>query len=141
VASISPEASTVDIDYERDLTFRKRGLTYLKMWGLLRIRDTRRPMWQRAVVLLAIFALTVSVATRVFHCIEVAHVSVHTDPSQGMRQHLAADAFVLVAPNARFAVMLLPVMAPHAPPVEPQIRTVEFDESLYNRPPPSLSLL
>lgn len=103
--------------------------------------QTRRLSFRRVVILLAIIALTMSVATRVFHDLDVARVNVHSDPSQGMRQHLAADAFTLVAPNARFAIMLLPVAAPHAPPAEPLVRTVDLEESLYNRPPPCISLL
>ncbi len=110
------------------------------MWRTTQF-GSRGSRWRRLVVLLAILALSASLATRVFHEFDVAHASVHSDPSQGMRQHLAADAYVLVAPNARFAIMLLPVAAPHAPPAQPEIRTVEFEESLYNRPPPCISLL
>jgi hypothetical protein len=93
------------------------------------------------VVLLAILAISVSVATRTFHGALLDHASVQTDQSHAMRQHLAADAFVLTNPVSNLSTMLLAVVAPHAPPADPQVRTVELAESLYNRPPPSISLL
>ena len=93
------------------------------------------------MVLLAILAISVSVATRTFHGTLFDHAQVQTDQSHAMRQHLAADAFVLTNPVSNLSTMLLPVAAPHAPPTDPQVRTVELTESLYNRPPPSISLL
>ncbi len=93
------------------------------------------------VVLLAIFAITASIATRTFHGFYFDHPSVQTDSSHAMRQHLAADAVVLTNPISNLGTLLLCVSAPHAPPVEVQAHTVEFTESLYNRPPPSISLL
>jgi zona occludens toxin (predicted ATPase) len=95
---------------------------------------------RKLVVLLAIFAICVSVATRTFHGIYLDQPSVQADPSHALRQHLAADAFVLTNPVLNLGAMLLPVAAPHAPPVEAQVRTFDLTESLYNRPPPSISL-
>ncbi len=96
---------------------------------------------RRVVVLLAIFAISFSVATRTFHSIDFDHPSVQSDPSHAMRQHLAADAVVLTNPVSDLGTLLLSVVVPHAPPVEVQAHAVEFTESLYNRPPPSISLL
>jgi hypothetical protein len=93
------------------------------------------------VVLLTIFAISVSVATRTFHGFDLDHPSVESNPAHAMRQHLAADAVVLTKPVSNLGAMLLPVAAPHAPPVEVQIPTVELAQSLYNRPPPSISHL
>jgi hypothetical protein len=93
------------------------------------------------VVLLAILAISVSVATRTFHGFDLYYASVQSAQSHAMRQHLAADAVVLAAPVSTLSAMLLPVAAPHAPPTDPQVRTVELTESLYHRPPPSISLL
>ncbi|SRR5208337_4343592 len=107
----------------------------------LRNGEEGRFSGRRVVVLLAIFAISLSVATRTFHSIDFDHPSVQSDPSHAMRQHLAADAFVLTNPVSNLGAMLLPVAAPHAPPADPQVRSVELTESLYNRPPPSISLL
>jgi len=96
---------------------------------------------RRFVALLAIFAISFSIATRTFHSIDLDHPSVQADPSHAMRQHLAADAVVLTNPVSDLGSLLLSVVAPHAPPVEVQAHAVDFTESLYNRPPPSISLL
>jgi len=93
------------------------------------------------VVLLAILAISASVATRTFHAFDLYHPSVQTDPSRAMRQHLDADAVALAGPISDLGTMLLPVAAPHAPPAEVPVHTIIFTESLYNRPPPSISLL
>jgi hypothetical protein len=97
--------------------------------------------WRTLVVLLAIFAISASVATRTFHGFYCNQPNAHSVQSDAKRQHLDADAFQLKDPICQIATMLLPVPAPHAPPEEPQIRTVDLAESLYNRPPPSISLL
>jgi hypothetical protein len=99
-----------------------------------------RISWQRIIVSLAILALTVSVATRTFHGFYPEDPSAQSSPTHTMRQHLAADAVEVTNPVLHFASLLLPVAAPHAPPSEPKICSVEFSKSLYNRPPPSVSL-
>jgi len=103
--------------------------------------ENNRASGRRVVVFLAILAISVSVATRTFHGFYVDHPVVQADPSHPMRQHLAADAFVLTNPVSNLSSLLLPVVAPHAPPVEAQMYGVQLTESLYNRPPPSISLL
>jgi hypothetical protein len=113
------------------------------MWGranLLR-GEKKRFSVRHVVVLLAILAICVSVTTRMFHSFDFDHPSAHADPSHAMRQHLDADAFVVTRPVSIVGTMLLPVAAPHAPPVDVQVPTFELTESLYNRPPPSISLL
>ena len=127
------------------LTFCRGGLVYAKeMMGksnLLR-GESGRFSGRNVVVLLAILAISVSVATRTFHGFDLYHASVQSAQSHAMRQHLAADAVVLTAPVSTLSTMLLPVAAPHAPPTDPQVRTVvELTDSLYHRPPPSISLL
>ena len=113
------------------------------MWrksNLLR-GEKSRLSFRHVVVLLAIFAISVSVATRTFHGFCLDHPSVHADPSHALRQHLAADAFVLTNPTLTPGTMLPPVAGPLAPPVEVRVHTAELTESLDNRPPPSISLL
>jgi hypothetical protein len=91
--------------------------------------------------MLAILAICVSVSTRMFHSFDFDHSSAHADPSHVMRQHLDADAFVVTRPVSHVGTVLLPVAEPHAPPADVQIPAFELSESLYNRPPPSISLL
>ena len=112
------------------------------MWrGYHRRRgETSRFSGRPVVVLLAILAISASVATRSFHGFYLDHPSVHAHPSHAMRQHLAADAFV--PPNATLTpVANLPVATPNPLPVDVRVHTVELAESLYNRPPPSIPLL
>ena len=113
------------------------------MWRLVHLRANKgcRISWRHVIVSLAILALTVSVATRTFHGSYPEQASAQASAPQAMRQHLATDAIELTNPVSQFAVLPLPVAAPHAPPAEPDPRSVEFSESLYDRPPPSTSLL
>ena len=115
-----------------------------KMRGSDQFRDTRSAWcsWRRFVVLLAIFAISLSVATRTFRGPDLGHASFQSAPSHAFRQHLAADAIEVTKPVSQIVGMLLPVASPHGPPAEPDNRLIEFfSESLYNRPPPSVSLL
>jgi len=100
-----------------------------------------RLSWRRVVVLLAIFALSASVATRTFHGFSHNQPTAHSDQENAKRQHLDADALQPSEPILDIVDLLLPVAAPHAPPTEPQLRTVDLIEALYNRPPPAISLL
>ena len=97
--------------------------------------------WHIGIVLLIVLALCTSVSTRTFQCTATSHSSAQSYPSHAMRQHMATDAAVFEKPVSGVADALLPVAAPHAPPAELEIRSVEFLESLYNRPPPSFFLL
>jgi hypothetical protein len=125
------------------LTFHRDGLIYSKiMWVKSDLRGEKsRFSCRHVVVLLAILAISLSVATRTFHGFSFDHPSVQSNASQAMRQHLAADAVVLTNPVSDLGAMLLPMAAPHAPPDEVPVHTLVFTESLYNRPPPSISLL
>lgn len=94
--------------------------------------------WRHLVILLVVLAISTSLATRTFH-LSFIHPTVVSHATHAKHQHLNADAIELARPVP--SIMLLPLAAPHAPPVEPQFRTVELTESVYNRPPPSQSLL
>jgi hypothetical protein len=113
------------------------------MWQWFRSRGERswRFPARHVLVSLAILALSLSVTTRVFHGFGLALPSAQAYAASATRQHLAADAVELTSPFLPFAEMLLPVAAPHAPPAESTVYTVEFSEVLYNRPPPFSSLL
>lgn len=98
-------------------------------------------MWLHFIVPLAILALSLSLATRVVHDVDFAHISVKAHPSHAERQRLAIDAIEMARPIPALLEMVPPIAVPHAPPVEPVLYSAEVTESLYNRPPPSLSLL
>jgi hypothetical protein len=90
------------------------------------------------VVALAVLSLTVSLATRTFHDMTASHrVSVRADSQQAMRQHLNKDAAHWPAPVFDFAVLDTPTFYPRVAPAGPPIPSLHFDESLYNRPPPT----
>ncbi len=107
------------------------------MFGLCHSRGIERFPRRRVVVSLAILALTVSLSTRTFHAFAPEDPSVQSHQSHAMRQYLAADAIEIAPPILRFADLLLPVVAAPVPPAEPDVRSIEFSESLYNRPPPA----
>ena len=95
-----------------------------------------RNYWLTA--LLAIFALTASVATRT-SVLTLPHSSVALDsqPSSAVRQHLDSDAMQWVPPVAPVAVAEVVSFYPRISPAGPPIPNLLFDESLYNRPPPA----
>lgn len=84
-----------------------------------------------------ILALTVSLATRVFHTTLSSGVSVQSHSRQAKRQHMDKDAASWVPPISYDAgygpVSFYPRIAPAGPPLP----SLQFDERLYNRPPPS----
>ncbi len=104
----------------------------------LRNVTRQRPGYLWLPVLLAVFALAVSVATRT-SVLSVSHdVSMSGDLGGSMRQHMDSDSVDWVPPVATvvFAVLLVsfyPRFAPAGPPLPNTL----FDESLSNRPPPS----
>ncbi len=97
--------------------------------------------WQVGVVALIVLALFAAVSTRFFHESSVSQATVQSQSSKAMRQHMAIDAAVFERPTAGMIEMLLPVGASPAPPVLPRPRSAELLDSLYNRPPPSVSVL
>lgn len=97
--------------------------------------------WQVGVVVLIMLALFVTVSTRFFQDAPVSQATVQSLSSKAMRQHMAIDAAVFERPTSGITDVLLPVAASTAPPVLPRPRSAELLDSLYNRPPPSLSLL
>jgi hypothetical protein len=100
-----------------------------------------RISWRSLVVLVAIFAISASIATRTFHSVSYMNPTAPADREGAKRQQLDDDAVEIKDPVLQTAAVLLPVGAPHPPPVEPQIQTVDFVEPLYDRPPPSIPLL
>src|SRR5580704_818385 len=106
---------------------------------LLRHRWTGARVWRSLWIVVAIGALTASLATRYIVDLSQAHAvkSVERRSQDLKRQHLDRDAAQWVAPVASFHS--LPPAAICLPPSQTglPLPNHHFDESLYNRPPPS----
>lgn len=91
----------------------------------------------RTIACLLILVLGTSLATRVFHITLSSGVSVQSHSPQAKRQHMDKDAANWVPPISHDAgyspVSFYPRIAPAGPPLP----SLQFDERLYNRPPPS----
>jgi hypothetical protein len=101
--------------------------------------------WRRAscafVVLLAVFALTVSVATR--YCARqgsspyaVKTLHKHSSPEQA-RQRLTKNAVNWMPQVVQARILQAPSSYPRIAPAGPPMPNVLLETSLYNRPPPS----
>lgn len=93
--------------------------------------------WRVLLIILAICGLTVSLATRTFRLKTPHGISVTSGEAQAKRQHMDRDAARWVPPVPIFAILQVPTFYPYAAPAGPPLASVLFDESLYNRPPPS----
>ena len=89
------------------------------------------------IIALAVCGLTVSLATRTFRLKIPNGVSVVSGDAQAMRQHMVRDAAQWVPPVPTFTTLQVPTFYPYVAPAGPPLASVLFDESLYNRPPPS----
>jgi len=112
----------------------------LKM-QILRNRRVSEGAWRSLVILVAIFSLTFSLATR--FCVQPSPQihslkSLDRQSTEPKRQHLNKDASGWIAPTPQFAFLEPAVLQPHFSPVEPALTSHLSDESLYNRPPPSI---
>ena len=99
--------------------------------------------WSRMVILLAVCALTASLATRFYVPPDpAAHTfkSVEGHSPQPKRQHLDRDASGWVAPGTDFAFMALTAVYAVPTLAETDLPEQPFSDSLHNRPPPSTDL-
>jgi hypothetical protein len=103
----------------------------------LRLPNHRHPRWLVLVIVLAIFGLTVSLATRTFRLTLPHGVTAHSADSHATRQHMNRDAAPWAHPAPVLSTLQVPVFYPRVAPAGPPIPSVLFDESLSNRPPPS----
>ncbi|MFZ0276441.1 MAG: hypothetical protein WA254_05635 [Candidatus Sulfotelmatobacter sp.] len=111
------------------------------MSPLRHFEDQRRKIWCAVVVLAAVCSLTVSVATRYSSSWDVSvptvkTVQAHTTPEA--RQRLDKDAANWVPPLVCFDALRSPSSYRQTAPAEPHTQNVLLEESLFNRPPPSL---
>lgn len=100
-------------------------------------RDRQRPGWCFLVVVLAIFALSASLATRTSVPTEFHGTTALSASAQATRQHLDGDAIQWVVPTPVLTALEAPSFYPRFSPAGPPLPNLLFDESLYNRPPPS----
>jgi hypothetical protein len=115
------------------------------MLQLRHFEDQRCKKWCAAVVLVAAWSLTVSLATRYStpwdaSAPTVKVVQTHTSP-EAKRQRLAKDAFDWAPPVVCFSILLAPSSYPRVSPAGPPMPSLLFEESLYDRPPPSSEIL
>lgn len=100
--------------------------------------------WCAVVVLVAVCALTVSVATR--YCslgsslASTASVQKQSPPEPG-RQRLLKSAPAWQPPVVSSALLWAPTFYARVVPARPTAPSVVFEEWLYNRPPPSSDTL
>jgi len=110
------------------------------MLHLTNPENPRRGRWSALVVLLAVCALTVSVATRYssgevpVYTVRTAHKHSSPEPS---RQHLTQSTTNWIPQVVRSVVLEAPTSYPRIAPAGPPIPSLLLEESLYNRPPPS----
>lgn len=90
------------------------------------------------IVALAICGLTISVATRTFRLRASDATVVKSSSPQPVRQHMDRDASKWAPPVSVATVLQTPVFYPQVAPAGPPLPRLFFDESLVNRPPPSV---
>ena len=115
------------------------------MSELRHFEDQRRKKWCAVVVLVAAWSLTVSLATRYStpwdaSAPTVKIVQTHASP-EAKRQRLAKDAFDWTPPVVCVSVLQAPSSYPRISPAGPPTPSLLFEESLYDRPPPSFEFL
>jgi hypothetical protein len=104
--------------------------------------NSPRRNWISIVVLLAIAALTVSLATRYASVCEVsAHANAAQKDStpQHAKQRLIKTAASWIPPVVSAVIIQSPSAYPRIAPAGPPIPRVLFEKNLYNRPPPFLN--
>ena len=92
----------------------------------------------RVFVGILLFSLVVTLATRTFHVAIPQGVTIRSGAAQAMRQHLDRDAVRWVPPVPILTALQAPTFYPHVAPAGSPLGVLLLDESLYNRPPPSL---
>lgn len=97
--------------------------------------------WCALVVVLAVAALTVSVATRYCapqsssaYAVKTLHK--HSSPEQ-IRQRLTKNAVNWMPQVVQTGILQAPTSYPRIAPAGPPMPNVLLETSLYNRPPPS----
>jgi hypothetical protein len=119
-------------------------MAYLTM---LRFTDLARPgrkRWCTAIVLIAVCALTVSVATRYDSPLasdaKISNLQQQSSWQPGM-QHLLNNAATWIPPVIISVLLQDPGYYPDVAPSRPIFPSVLLESDLYNRPPPTRNSL
>lgn len=106
------------------------------------LKHERRKIWCAVMVLGAICSLTVSLATRYTFPLEVSSHGVKNFQTNSApdvkRQRLTKNAANWVPPVLKLWLTLTPTFNPSIALARPPVPSLFFEESLYNRPPPTL---
>src|SRR5581483_1648053 len=110
------------------------------MPSLSHFASPRRNNWRAVLVLVAVFSLALSVATRYSTPCDapgptVKSVQNHTY-AESKRQRLVNDAANWMPPVTCVDGLSAPNNYPRIAPAGPQIQTLVLEENVYNRPPP-----
>ena len=111
------------------------------MLRLTKPENSRHKRWCAALVLVAVCALTASVATR-YGCLcespasSIASVQNHSSAEPG-RQRLIKSVATWLPVVVCYAVLEAPSSYPHIAPTAPPLPSLLFEQNLYDRPPPS----
>jgi hypothetical protein len=115
-----------------------------KMLSFTDLARPERKRWCTAIVLIAVCALTVSVATRydspVASDAKVSILQSQTRWEPGI-QRLLNNAATWVPPVIISVLLQDPGFYPHVAPSRPIFRSVLLESDLYNRPPPTRNSL
>lgn len=131
---------------EASVSYSKNSLFH-QIPRMLRLCDPtvrRHQRWCALVILLAVCALTVSVATRYTSPEDVSSAGFRTvhlhDLQAPGRQRLMQNAATWHPPFVSVDLLDCVSFYPRVSPAGPPIPSVLFEKSLYNRPPPSSAL-
>lgn len=130
-----PSASPV-----AELRINMLRMAFRAMLGLTNLGSAGRKRWCTAIVLVAICALTVSVATRYGSAVSgndaARAIETHSSWEPGL-QRLLDNAVTWIPPVVADAVFYAPAYYRHVAPSGPTVSSVVLEKNLYNRPPPA----
>lgn len=115
------------------------------MKRLSNLEGQRPGRWRALVILIAVCALTVSVATRYYSPVSVSAPTIKTLQSHSLRetsrQRLTKDAATWVPTLVCSVTLQPPTFYPRVAPAGPLVPSVLLERSLYTRPPPRAEFL
>lgn len=110
------------------------------MKRLSNLEDQRPRHWRALVILIAVCALTVSVATRYCSSVSASAQTIKTLQNHSLRettrQHLTKDAATWMPTLVCSVTLQAPTFYPRIAPAGPPPSSVLRERSLYTRPPP-----
>src|SRR5271155_3509187 len=110
---------------------------------MLRVSNFEAPRskhWRSVVILVAVCALTISVATRYCSPVSVSAQTVRTlhkhSSQETGHQRLTKDAATWMPTLVCSVILQAPTFYPRVAPAGPPLPSVLLERSLYTRPPP-----